>query len=66
MSKLRESKIESGQVHYRNDRYSVLGGRRDDLPNMDAIEDNYIVLPLHTHMNEKDVDYICRVIRGGW
>lgn len=66
MNKLRDRKIESGQVHYRNDRYTVLGGRRDDLPNMDAIEENYIVLPMHMHMNEKDVDYICQVIRSGW
>jgi perosamine synthetase len=66
MKKLRDRKVESGQVHYRNDRYSVLGGRRDDLPNMDSIEENYIVLPLHLHMNEKDVDYVCEVIRSGW
>jgi perosamine synthetase len=66
MKKLRERKVESGQVHYRNDRYSVLGGRRDDLPNMDSIEENYIVLPLHMHMTEKDVNYVCDVIRSGW
>ncbi len=66
MNKLRSRKIESGQVHYRNDRYTVLGGRRDDLPYMDSIEEKYIVLPLHLHMNEKDVDYICQVIRSGW
>ena len=66
MTRLRDRKIESGQVHYRNDRYTVLGGRRDDLPNMDAIEENYIVLPLHMHMNENDVEYVCQVIRSGW
>ncbi len=66
MNKLRDHKIESGQVHYRNDRYTVLGGRREDLPHMDAIEDNYIVLPLHMHMEEKDVEYICQVIKSGW
>ena len=66
MKKLRDGKVESGQVHYRNDRYTVLGGRRDDLPNMDAIEENYIVLPLHMHMKEEDVDYICRTIKTGW
>ncbi|MBS1542350.1 MAG: DegT/DnrJ/EryC1/StrS family aminotransferase [Bacteroidetes bacterium] len=66
MRKLREKKIESGQVHYRNDRYSILGGRRDDLPFMDAIEDNYIVLPLHLHMKVEDVEYICNVIKAGW
>jgi dTDP-4-amino-4,6-dideoxygalactose transaminase len=66
MKCLREHKIESGQVHYRNDRYSVLGGRQNDLPNMDAVEEKYIVLPLHLHMTEKDVDYICTVIKKGW
>ena len=66
MRKLREKKIESGQVHYRNDRYSILGERRDDLPFMDAIEDNYIVLPLHLHMKVEDVEYICNVIKAGW
>jgi dTDP-4-amino-4,6-dideoxygalactose transaminase len=66
MNKLRSHKIESGQVHYRNDRYSVLGGRRHDLPHMDAVEENYILLPLHLHMTESDVANVCRVIRSGW
>jgi perosamine synthetase len=66
MKYLRENKIESGQVHYRNDRYSILGGRRNDLPNMDAVEDNYIVLPLNSHMTEAQVEYICDVIKKGW
>src|SRR5712672_1753529 len=29
--KLREHRIESNQVHYRNDRYSVFGGRKKNL-----------------------------------
>ncbi len=66
MKWLRDHKIESGQVHYRNDRYSVLGGRRDDLPNMDAVEENYIVLPMHMHLTEADVARICDVINKGW
>ena len=66
MHKLREKKIESSQVHFRNDRYSILGGRRDDLPHMDAVEENYIVLPLHLKMNKEHVHYICEVIKQGW
>ncbi|MBA4145697.1 MAG: DegT/DnrJ/EryC1/StrS aminotransferase [Cytophaga sp.] len=66
MKFLRENKIESGQVHYRNDRYSVLGGRRDDLPFMDSIEDNYIVLPLNTHLTEANIEFVCDTIRKGW
>jgi dTDP-4-amino-4,6-dideoxygalactose transaminase len=64
--KLRQQNIESGQVHYRNDRYSIFGGRQDDFPNMDAVEDQYLHLPLHTHMNGADVGRICSTIRTGW
>ena len=63
--KLRENNIESSQVHYRNDRYSIFGGR-DSYPNMDAIEDKYLVLPLHTKMDADDVDRICELIKLGW
>jgi|SRR5690554_875764 len=66
MTKLRENNIESGQVHYRNDRYSIFGGRRDDLPNMDAVEDKYLVLPLHTKMSIENVQRVCHVIKSGW
>jgi dTDP-4-amino-4,6-dideoxygalactose transaminase len=66
MKYLRENKIESGQVHYRNDRYTVLGGRRNDMPNMDAVEDKYIVLPLNNHLTEQQIEYVCATIRKGW
>jgi dTDP-4-amino-4,6-dideoxygalactose transaminase len=66
MRKLREYGIESAQVHYRNDRYSIFGGRRSDLPNMDEIEDKYLVLPLHTRMSDEHVYKICEVINSGW
>src|SRR6516225_9698251 len=52
--KLREQNIETSQVHYRNDRYSIFGGRRDDFPNMDTVEDKYLHLPLHTRMSQSD------------
>jgi len=64
---LRSNGIESGQVHYRNDRYSIFGGIKEGaFPNMDKIENDYLVLPMHTKMNETDVDYICDVIKKGW
>jgi perosamine synthetase len=64
---LRGRRIESGQVHYRNDRYSIFGGQQKGaFPNMDLLEDKYLVLPLHTKMTEADVDYICDCIKAGW
>jgi dTDP-4-amino-4,6-dideoxygalactose transaminase len=65
-ARLRDKGIESSQVHYRNDRYSIFGGRRNDFPNMDAVEDNYLVLPLHTRMNMADVQRICSIVHSGW
>lgn len=65
-TKLRSNHIESNQVHYRNDRYTVFGGRRKNLPNMDAIEEKYLVLPLHPMVSFEQVDKICDIIRSGW
>ncbi len=64
--KLRENRIESNQVHYRNDRYTIFEDSRGEFPNMDAIDDDYLVLPLHTQMNAGDVERILQVIHSGW
>lgn len=66
MAKLRSHNIESAQCHYRNDRYSIFGNRRSDLPQMDSIEDNYLVLPNHTAVKVDDVHRICDIINEGW
>jgi dTDP-4-amino-4,6-dideoxygalactose transaminase len=65
-TKLRERNIETSQVHYRNDRYTIFGGRRDDFPNMDTVENKYLHLPLHTRMSQPDVARVCSAIRAGW
>jgi len=66
--KLRNNMIESNQVHFRNDRYSIFKEFTDGkkFPNMDKIEDDYLVLPLHTKMTVEDVKRICSVIKSGW
>lgn len=67
MQHLRNHNIETAQVHYRNDRYSIFGGRQiNKFPNMDAMEERYIVLPLHLKVKESDVKYIAEVIKLGW
>jgi dTDP-4-amino-4,6-dideoxygalactose transaminase len=65
LNKLRSHNIESAQVHYRNDRYSIFGGRKA-FKNMDMVEDKYLVLPLHTKMSVEDVKKVCDVIKSGW
>lgn len=66
VKKLRENNIESAQVHYRNDRYSIFGGRKEVYENMDKIEDKYLCLPIHHKVSEDDVEKICEVINSGW
>lgn len=64
--KLADAGIETNQVHYRNDRYSIFGGRVEGLHHMDALEDRYLCLPLHTRMSPEDVDRVCQTIASGW
>ena len=67
MKHLRKYNIESSQVHFRNDRYSIFGGREEGkFKKMDEMEDRYIVLPLHAKVTEADVKYIADVIKLGW
>ena len=66
MNSLRENNIESAQVHYRNDRYSVFGKRLKNMHNMDMLENKYLVLPLYPKMKLIDVKKICRIINAGW
>lgn len=64
--KLKDAGIESDQVHYRNDRYTIFKEFRGSFPNMDAIDGKYLCLPLHMHLTMADVDRVCEVIRSGW
>ena len=62
--KLREKNIETNQVHFRNDKYSIFKKfvKKQKFKNMDNIEDKYLVLPIHTKVSEKDAKYICDLI----
>lgn len=64
--KLADHGIESDQSHYRNDRYSIFARFRRELPNMDAVESRYLLLPLHMGMKLGDAERVCEVIRSGW
>lgn len=66
--KLRENNIESGQVHFRNDRYEIFRDQTKNcnFPYMDEIENDYLILPLNAKVSEGNVEKICRIIRSGW
>ena len=62
--KLREKNIETNQVHFRNDKYSIFKKfvKKQSFKNMDKIENQYLVLPIHTKVSVKDAKYICQLI----
>lgn len=64
--KLKEQGIETNVSHIRNDIYTIFGGKRLDLPNMDQVESQYICLPLHHRLNKKDLKHIIKTIKSGW
>src|SRR3990167_1812992 len=64
--KLAENGIETGETHFRCDRYSVYGGRVYNCPNMDYLEERYLLLPMHQYVTLEDVNYITEVIKSGW
>jgi dTDP-4-amino-4,6-dideoxygalactose transaminase len=59
---LKEKGVESGVHHYRNDKYTILGGRQK-LPKMDFIENKYLLLPLHMGMSVEDVEVIAQLVK---
>lgn len=65
VKKLRSFGVESGQTHYRNDRYKIFRCK-NKFKNMDSIDDKYLILPLHNKVSILDVKRICKIIKTGW
>ena len=61
---MEQGNIETNQVHFRNDRYSIFKKfvKNKRFKNMDKIENEYLVLPIHTKMNLSDAKRISRLI----
>lgn len=59
---LLENGIESGMHHYRNDQYTLFGGRKK-FPMMDKLENQYLLLPLHMGVSVSDVKNICELVK---
>ena len=61
---LRKKNIETNQVHFRNDRYSIFKKfiKNKNFNNMDKIHKDYLVLPMHTKMTIKDAETVSKEI----
>ena len=62
--KYMQSKRIGVTVHnWRNDRYSIFGGLRKDLPNLERVNESLINLPLHSGLSDDDISYIMSEIK---
>ena len=62
--KLREKRIETNQVHFRNDKYSIFKKfvRGKKYPNMDYVENKYLAIPVHHKVSFNKAKYIADLI----
>jgi perosamine synthetase len=63
---LKEKGIPTSVICRRIDRYSILGGVRDDLPGMDEFDRKQINLPCHSELSDEDVSKVIEAVKGGW
>ncbi len=63
---MRERGVQVSVVHVRNDQYTVFGGKRDDLPNLDCLSQTYISIPMHNQLTDEDVNHVIACIQQGW
>jgi dTDP-4-amino-4,6-dideoxygalactose transaminase len=59
---MKRNGVHTGDYHYRNDKYTIFGGRQK-LPVMDALESQYLLLPLHHGVSVSDVERICALVK---
>ncbi len=58
--------IETYVQNFRNDKFTIFGGLRKDLPNTERIDKDFICLPIHQDVSLEDIDYISQTIKKGW
>lgn len=59
---LSERGFDIGQHHYRNDKYTLFGGRKK-FPMMDKVEKNYFFVPMHHDVTVEDAKEIIKIIK---
>ena len=64
MDKIKDAGIGVDLVHLRNDIFTPFGGKRQNLPNMNEIEKEYLYIPIHTKMFKTDAKYVADVVLG--
>jgi perosamine synthetase len=61
MEFLKNNGVDTGVYHYRNDQYTVFGGRKK-FSIMDEIENKYMIFPMHHDVTVSDVKMIGKLV----
>jgi len=61
MDYLKKNNIDTGQYHYRNDKYTIFGGR-GKYPMMDELENQYFILPFHHDISPTDARRVLKAL----
>jgi dTDP-4-amino-4,6-dideoxygalactose transaminase len=62
MDRVKDRNIECDLIHLRNDIFTPFGSKRQDLPNMNWVEQRYMYVPMHIKMKPRDVENISRIL----
>jgi len=60
---MHSKRIEVSVHNWRNDKYTIFGGLRNDLPNLERLDNDLICIPLHHKLSDEEVDYIIKAIQ---
>lgn len=66
IKKLKSVNIPSNVVHLRIDKYSIFGGQTKGLKNQDKFNKHQISIPLHSGLNQAQVNKVVKTIKSGW
>ncbi len=66
IEKLAGEGIAAGQIHPRNDIYSMFDMAKRNLPNVDYFSQREMCVPSGWWVDEEEVGRICSIIRSGW
>jgi len=64
--KLKDHGVPASVVHQRIDRYSAMGGVREDLPGQAEFDRQQVALPLHSSLRQEELEEIVEVVQSGW
>jgi perosamine synthetase len=63
---VRSRGVEAAVWHRRIDAHGVFGGRRSDLPNLDAFDATQVSIPLRETLSDEEVGRVVQAVRAGW